>query len=333
MQQARGGEPQDAGAGADIEDALGPAALDLVYEGEEAAERGAVVAGAEGERRLDLDRQVVRLDPAAVVRAVDQDAAGAHGLQPLEGGADPVLLVDRREDRLVGGVAEDRADQLAHRLLVGFLGEVGLEVPGLAVLGLEGRDRGLGRVEHLADQVGHGAGRALARIETEHVGRAVGRQAFEHARANSIRAARRHRPVTPLRQEGAAAGPPVAPARCGTHATLALPLRKSRVSRRNRSTGSAFIAAPVARNRPSKDRAMRTRLREQVEPEVSAETAHLPARPAPARDAAPWRRAAPLTAEDTALPGRMLMLLSRLHRSELELKAQAEQADAAGRGA
>jgi hypothetical protein len=29
----------------------------------------------------------------------------------------------------------------------------------------------------------------------------------------------------------------------------------------------------------------------------------------------------------------MLMLLSRLHRSELELKAQAEQADAAGRGA
>ena len=77
---------------------------------------------------------------------------------------------------------------------------------------------------------------------------------------------------------------------------------------------------------------MRTRLREQVEPEVSAETAHPSARSAPARDAAPWRRAAPLTAEDTALPGRMLMLLSRLHRSELELKAQAEQADAAGQG-
>ena len=82
---------------------------------------------------------------------------------------------------------------------------------------------------------------------------------------------------------------------------------------------------------------MRTRLREQVEPEVSAETAQAPARLVPSRDAygrdaAPWRRAAPLTAEDTALPGRMLMLLSRLHRSELELKAQAEQADAAGQG-
>ncbi len=41
-------------------------------------------------------------------------------------------------------------------------------------------------------------------------------------------------------------------------------------------------------------------------------------------------RAAPLTAEDTALPGRMLMLLSRLHRSELQLQAEAEKAGAQG---
>ncbi|MGX7705309.1 hypothetical protein [Methylobacterium sp. Gmos1] len=44
------------------------------------------------------------------------------------------------------------------------------------------------------------------------------------------------------------------------------------------------------------------------------------------RETAPWRRAAPLTAEDTALPGRMLVLLSRLHRSEMQLKADAEAA-------
>jgi hypothetical protein len=47
----------------------------------------------------------------------------------------------------------------------------------------------------------------------------------------------------------------------------------------------------------------------------------------PSRDAASWRRAAPLTAEDTALPGRMLMLLSRLHREA----ASREGAGRAGR--
>ncbi|KMO33932.1 hypothetical protein VQ03_24085 [Methylobacterium tarhaniae] len=53
------------------------------------------------------------------------------------------------------------------------------------------------------------------------------------------------------------------------------------------------------------------------------------------RDTAPWRRAAPLTAEDTALPGRMLMLLSRLHRSERQLQmkeAGSETATAIGPG-
>jgi hypothetical protein len=78
---------------------------------------------------------------------------------------------------------------------------------------------------------------------------------------------------------------------------------------------------------------MRTRVREQDRPDVSAGTAQTPVRDSPGlRDPAPypatWRRAAPLTAEDTALPGRMLMLLSRLHRSEMQLKADAEKAGA-----
>ncbi|KMO15522.1 hypothetical protein [Methylobacterium platani] len=72
---------------------------------------------------------------------------------------------------------------------------------------------------------------------------------------------------------------------------------------------------------------MRTRVREQVRPDESAAPALTPVRELPAlRDATTWRRAAPLTAEDTALPGRMLMLLSRLHRSELRLKAEADAA-------
>ncbi len=84
---------------------------------------------------------------------------------------------------------------------------------------------------------------------------------------------------------------------------------------------------------------MRTRVREQVRPDVSAaDPAQTPVREPPTsrdttpspRDTAIWRRAAPLTAEDTALPGRMLMLLSRLHRSELRLQAEAETTGAAG---
>ncbi|AWN48765.1 hypothetical protein DK419_22430 [Methylobacterium terrae] len=74
---------------------------------------------------------------------------------------------------------------------------------------------------------------------------------------------------------------------------------------------------------------MRTRVREQDRPDVPAGIALAPGRDSPAlRDSATWRRTAPLTAEDTALPGRMLMLLSRLHRSELQLKADSEEAGA-----
>jgi hypothetical protein len=81
---------------------------------------------------------------------------------------------------------------------------------------------------------------------------------------------------------------------------------------------------------------MRTRVREQVRPDVSAAPAQTPVRDLPVlrdtptlRDSAARRRSAPLTAEDTALPGRMLVLLSRLHRSEMQLKADADAARAA----
>ncbi|TGD99311.1 hypothetical protein [Methylobacterium nonmethylotrophicum] len=68
---------------------------------------------------------------------------------------------------------------------------------------------------------------------------------------------------------------------------------------------------------------MRTRVREQVRPDMSAGQAQTPV-----RDTLNRRRAALLTAEDTALPGRMLVLLSRLHRSEMLPKAESEKAGA-----
>ncbi|GJD63668.1 hypothetical protein [Methylobacterium frigidaeris] len=75
---------------------------------------------------------------------------------------------------------------------------------------------------------------------------------------------------------------------------------------------------------------MRTRVREQFRPDACAGPAQAPVRELPVLRDPHRRRAAPLTAEDTALPGRMLVLLSRLHRSEMQLKADAEAASPQG---
>ena len=158
-------------------------ALQRAGKGEEAAARRAVMPGAEGERRLDLDRKVVRPDRGPVVDAVDEEASGPDRLQPVERGPDPVLLREAREGGLVRGVADDRPDELAHGLLVGLAGEIGLERPGAAVLGLEGRDRGLAGVEDLAEEVRRLPRRSLVGCKPHDMGRTVRVQAFEHAPA------------------------------------------------------------------------------------------------------------------------------------------------------
>ena len=69
----------------------------------QAAGGGAVMAGAEGQPRLDLDGEVAGAAPAAVVRAMHQEPAGADRLQPLQRLGDPVdvgqrFAADRRVD-------------------------------------------------------------------------------------------------------------------------------------------------------------------------------------------------------------------------------------------
>ena len=109
-----------------------------------------------------------------------EEAPGADRLQPLQRGAHPILLVDGAELRRIGRVADHRPDQVADVILVRRVGEIRLEAPRAAILVLEGRDRGLGGVEHLAQQVGHRPGRPFVGQQAQDVGRAVGRQAFEH---------------------------------------------------------------------------------------------------------------------------------------------------------
>ena len=64
-------------------------------ERQQAAARGAVMAGAEGERRLDLDADAVGRNAGAVMGAVHDEAAGRDRLQPGEALAHPVLRRDR----------------------------------------------------------------------------------------------------------------------------------------------------------------------------------------------------------------------------------------------
>ena len=183
LQRLRGGKRQDAGAGADVEHAPRPLALQRAGEGEEAAARRAVMPGAEGERRLDLDRKVVRPDRRLVMDAVDEEASGPHRLQPVERGLDPVLLLEAREGGALGLGADDRPDELAQRVFVGLVREIGLERPGAAAGRLKGCDRGLARVEDLAEELRRLPGRSLVGRKPHHMGRTVRVQAFEHAPA------------------------------------------------------------------------------------------------------------------------------------------------------
>ena len=151
----------------------------------QAAAGRAVMAGAEGERRLDLDRNVVGAHPGAVMRAVDEKAPGAHRRKPGERIGDPVAL--RRAAEFESGrrrLARRRGDEVAQQRLVGRKAEIDFDHPGLAAserrVGLEGRGRGLRGLEALDDEVRDRARARLVTDETHHVGGVVGRQAFEH---------------------------------------------------------------------------------------------------------------------------------------------------------
>ena len=71
--------------------------LQDMIEQQQAAARGAVMAGAEGERRLDLDAELVWRHARAIVRAMDDEASGRHRDEVFEARLDPVLGLDRVE--------------------------------------------------------------------------------------------------------------------------------------------------------------------------------------------------------------------------------------------
>ncbi len=120
-QGARRRNGEHARAGAEVENAQAspaPRFADAV-ERQEAAARGAVVAGAEGERCLDLDADPVDRNAGAVVGAVNDKPSGPNRLQAGEALAHPVFRRDAFEGKRLRGLGScGRRGQRAHRLFV-----------------------------------------------------------------------------------------------------------------------------------------------------------------------------------------------------------------------
>ena len=135
-------------------------------------------------------RDVVGLAPRAVVRAMDQEAPGAHGGEALQRGVDPVLLRHAAERDLLRQLLADRAgDEGADIVLVGRIAEIDFHHPGRRRpaggrgVFLEGGGGGFGGIEGLDHEIGDGARRGLVACQPHHVGGVVGGQAFEHGGA------------------------------------------------------------------------------------------------------------------------------------------------------
>ncbi len=155
---------------------------------EEAAAGRAVMTGAEGEARLDLDGDVACADFRPVVAAMDEKASGPDRLKAGKRIRHPVALFRHSECHrlrrlLVGGDCDQRPDLV----LVRREAEIGFDEPcppaaRPRVLGLEGGRGGLRRLETLDDEVRHRARPPLVGDERQAMSSVVGRQAFEHGR-------------------------------------------------------------------------------------------------------------------------------------------------------
>jgi hypothetical protein len=143
-------------------------------ERQQASARGAVMAGAEGERGLDLDADPMRRNAVPIMRAMDDEAAGLDGFEALEALRHPVGCGNAGEgDGLRRLRACYPADQIADRGLVRRIAEMHLHQPAVGRLG--GRNRGgigIGDLVHHVDDAlsrrsvdGQAGQRGLRRID------------------------------------------------------------------------------------------------------------------------------------------------------------------------
>ena len=130
VQRLGRGDRQHAGAGAEIEHAPRTPGLQHMIEQQQAAARGAVMAGAERQRRLDLDAELVGRDARAIMLAVHDETPGRDRNEVLEAGLDPVPGLDGVESDASGDIlAGSVGHELAQQRLIRRVGKMHGDVP------------------------------------------------------------------------------------------------------------------------------------------------------------------------------------------------------------
>jgi hypothetical protein len=149
---ARRRDGEHAAAGADVENTSGPTRLEKTVEREQTAARRAVMAGAEGQRRLDFDAGTICADARAVVAAVHDETARRDRLQPREAVGDPIAFGNGFEgQRTRGRFARCRRYHLVHSCAVEWAPRIERDDP--IAVGLVNRARGVRGIEVFSKQI------------------------------------------------------------------------------------------------------------------------------------------------------------------------------------
>ena len=120
------------------------------------------MAGAERQRRLDLDAKLVGRNARAVMLAMHDESPRAHRHQFLKRGLDPVPGLDGIErDVQRDVVAGGKTYEFANRVLIGRLCEMHVNAPA-PVRALERRDRGLVLKKAFGQEIGYALGGLFA---------------------------------------------------------------------------------------------------------------------------------------------------------------------------
>ena len=143
VQRLRSRDRQHAGAGAEIEHAARAAGFQDMVEQQQAAARGAVVAGAEGERRLDLDGELVGRHAIAVMLPWTTKRPAGTGTRSSRL-ALTQSLASIVSKAMVSAISFPGrvGNQFAHQRLVRRVGKMQRDVP-VSVRPLERGDRGI----------------------------------------------------------------------------------------------------------------------------------------------------------------------------------------------
>ena len=142
VQRLRGGDRQHAGAGAEIEHAARPPRLQHLIEQQQAAARGAVMAGAERQRRLDFDADLVGRHVARSCWPCTTKRPAGTGTRSSRLALTQSLASTVRNDALARFPSPAARPRVRAPAPVRRLGEMHRDVPA-AVRPLERGDRGL----------------------------------------------------------------------------------------------------------------------------------------------------------------------------------------------